>query len=150
MTAAVNDEVWQEFSIALASFVARLPAWSNLVFEAEGNRFVAFLMSDRVLACEVVCNRYLEPDYRMTPDDEVRMRLDGWGDPERGHNWIRFLAWPAPRAAYRDLTDRVVTALRDVLGVEQPDRLTLKGWPANPDNAPDATKLGVKVVPPMS
>lgn len=147
VTTSANDEVWQQFSLALAAFVARLPAWTNIVFEADGNRFAAFLMSDRVLACEVVCNRYLDLNYRMTLGDEAQMHLAGWGEPERGHNWIRFLAWPSPTAAYRDLADRVVVALRDVLGIEQPALLTLKGWPADPDNAPDAALLGVTVAP---
>ncbi|WP_330185024.1 hypothetical protein OHB26_16415 [Nocardia sp. NBC_01503] len=140
-----NDEIWQSFSIRLASVLARLPAWTSIALEASGNRFVQFLMADAGLACEVVCNDYLEQNHRMSLADETLLHLMGWGTPQHGHNWTRFLDWPARTAAYRDLSGHVVTALRDVLHISEPAELTLTGWPGEPDQAPDLTALGINI-----
>ncbi|MFE3026002.1 TY-Chap domain-containing protein [Nocardia tengchongensis] len=140
-----NDIVWQQFSSALALVLARLPAWSNIALEASGNRWVAFLMADRGLACELVGSDYLEPGHRLTSVDEQLLLLHNWGAPQRGHGWTRFLDWPARIVAYRDLADNAVTALRQVLRIGNPAELTLTGWPGNRDEAPDLTDLGIKV-----
>ncbi|MFF2554178.1 hypothetical protein ACFVUS_24480 [Nocardia sp. NPDC058058] len=143
MTELRNDDDWQRFSPALASVLARMPAWSNIAIEAGENRWIAFLMSDHFLACELVGNDYLAPPHQLTPDNEHWLLLDGWGPPQRGHSWTRFQGWPARISAYRDLTTHIVATMREVLNIVAPGELTVTGWPGNPDQAPNLDLLGI-------
>ncbi|MGY4103609.1 TY-Chap domain-containing protein [Nocardia sp. R16R-3T] len=144
-TAQANNEAWHRFSVELALVLGRLPASTNIVAEASGNRFAQFLMADAGLVCELVCNDDLGVEHRMTVGEEVRLHLDGWGEPRDGHHWTRFLTWPARLSAYQDLADHVVIALRDILRIGDPSELILTGWPGPTSQAPDLTQLGIAV-----
>ena len=134
---------WDELTAGLTDVVGRLPDGAVLrlydVRRPDDGRYAQLWQRPEMLFAEIPGNQILAAHARLTPRQEERLAAIGWNEPgwnEPGRNesgehsahwWLR-LPWPAPAAGYRELAGKLVTALREALGIEAPAGLAYRAW----------------------
>ena len=137
-------DAWRGFAPVLALTLARLPAWSIFVMEAAGHRYAQFVMTDSELTCQIVSNKFLAAPYRMRMEDELWLGVNGWAQAPGGGNWQRTVAWPARMNVYEEVAERIVTVLRDVLRIGEPQDMVTRGEIQETGEPPDTSALGLR------
>lgn len=125
---------WDEFERRLTAALARLEDGSFLILSAPAGdggpgyyvQFARYRTPDgsaEQLRAEAVGNEHLAPAAVLSPGQVRRLGRLGWQRPSRGghaRNYTR--TWPVPVPA-GEVAQLAVATLRDVYGVEGPDRL---------------------------
>ncbi|MCP2343620.1 TY-Chap domain-containing protein [Actinomadura rupiterrae] len=124
---------WETFAAALAGDLAELPEGALVVISERegGGRFTQCMQEEDALTAYVCDNVFLKPEDRASAEGERIIADAGWKprDPAMGdENWSYVLPCPAPAEDYRNLTDMIVTALRDGYGIPSPEGWTYSAW----------------------
>ncbi|GHJ43971.1 hypothetical protein Cs7R123_13130 [Catellatospora sp. TT07R-123] len=124
---------WDGFAKRLRQDLAQLSAGDTVLLR-HGYRIVQFQQLPRLLRAEVVSNAFLPPEEQLDQAQQALLTADGWHAPagRNDPNWSFDLPWPATSAQYDELTARLVTALRDVIGAAAPADLTVEAWNDGP------------------
>lgn len=142
---------WSEFTEGLTETLATLPSGAAVIIAEPGPwsdrvRFTQFFQYDAFVHAELPGDRWLDPAVQAGPDGGRMLVDDGWREPHAdfGWNWWTELLWPARSDQYRRLASMMVTALRDVFGIPDPDGLEYYAWNENAGNAPlELPRLGL-------
>ncbi|MGX1811421.1 DUF6301 family protein [Nocardia sp. NPDC055321] len=139
----VRDNEWTVFADALAWTLWRLPAPSYLIVHASGGRFAQFAVVHDELSAEISSNTWLEPEFRMTDSEEIRMTELGWlpYSEEGCPNWYHDVAFPAGEPDFAASARRAVTTLREVFHRPGPSGLRVEAWTVETRLVPDLTAL---------
>jgi len=128
-----------EWTVTLADFEVGLPDLLEAICSRPGrwiviaevderrNRFwQALAFEDGSLVTEVVSNRYLEGDDRLTPWDEDRLLELGWDAPEQSRrpNWLVVSPTTSPDVDIE--AGRAVATLRTVFGLTDNETILVK------------------------
>ncbi len=132
-------QTFDEWTVTLADFELGLPdllgslcsrpgRWIVIAeVEEQRNHFwQALAFEDGSLVTEVVSNRFLEGDDRLTPWDELRLVQLGWDAPEQPKrpNWL--VVEPTTSPDVDNVACRTVATLRTVFRLSDEDRLLVK------------------------
>jgi hypothetical protein len=141
----VSTPTWAEFAGALARELARLGDGMFLVLNERDRpwHLAQFQQGLSELRAEVSGETAdAEGNQQETPRGRRLIESLGWRPPATYDvNWWRELKWPALSSEYRELAEAVVAVLRDVNGIESPERLTYRAWESAKGNRPWAVDL---------
>ncbi|MGV9410861.1 DUF6301 family protein [Nocardia sp. NPDC003693] len=139
----IRHRDWEALADALGQTLWCLPAPSYVIMTAPGSRFAQFAVAHDELSAEISSNTYVEPEFRMTAQDEIRMTELGWSPySEQGcPNWYYDVAFPAREADFRASAKRAITTLRGIMRISDPAQLHVEAWTVATRLVPDLTAL---------
>ncbi|SUA44979.1 Uncharacterised protein [Nocardia africana] len=140
---------WNDFAARLALTLRhwREGEWMTLV-APEGGYAQFTITDDGEVYGEISSNNSLDEDHRMTPAAEAAMRQLGWLEPDQmfgSMNWFWELPTSATDDQYRSLAYATVSALRDVLGITDPQQLSLTAESHFVGEVADVSAMGIKL-----
>jgi hypothetical protein len=119
---------WPEFTRTLGATLPFLDDGDTLIFSYEGS-YAQCQMAEVWLHAEVVSNHHLPPEHQLSAEQEEQLRAMGWlpPDPPGNFNWHVKVPVPFPMPMSDDeavrLAEMMVSALRDVYGIDRVDLL---------------------------
>lgn len=133
---------WEDYQAALALTLSSLPDGGYLVLENPAGEGAQFSVMHGELQFDL-----LRGPATTAPDRDLSIEADrlseyGWAPPSDYYpNWFITAGWPAPFKIYEIVSEKVVTALRDVLRIPGPRALDAKAWVHGSPAVPDTTAL---------
>jgi hypothetical protein len=127
----VSEQSWEQFTQSLAARLPRLSDGDTIILFAKP--FYAQLQQGPDwIQVEAASNNSLPPDRRLSGDQEQRLRDLGWQDPNpplEANFHVRD-GWPLSGRDATRLSAMIVTALRDVFGIEDAGQVEEKAFNA--------------------
>ncbi|MEV6098452.1 hypothetical protein [Nocardia sp. NPDC051981] len=144
---------WRDFADRLARVLADMPVDAYLSLRATGNRYAQVVRSREAshgaMYCEVASNRSVDPQYRMSVEQEALIAAHGWSPPPGNgvENWAKELHAPLTTNDYIDLAEAIAHALSTALSVATPADLKVQAWRDGLSQAFSVEALGLGRLP---
>ena len=119
----MSGRSWEQLRDDLATRLPRL-ADGDVIILGQGRRYTQLMQRRNGLSVEAVSNHGLPPEEQLGAEQENRLREKGWQPPNRPLRlnwWYDVDQWPLHSSDAARVADLMVSTLRDVYDVTEPD-----------------------------
>ena len=124
---------WAQLAEQLADRLLRLGD-GDVINLVSAGRYTQLIQRDVGLTLEAVSNRFLPPKAQLTTGQEQQLEEKGWQQPippRRNNWWLDVDQWPLHSRDAARIADLMVSTLRDVYGVADPDAIDGRAFNAD-------------------
>ena len=127
----MSEQSWEQFTESLAARLPRLRDGDTIILSS-GPFYAQLQQGPDWIQVEASSNESLPPDHRLSGEQEQRLREQGFQDPSPPleSNFHIQQGWPLSGHAATQLSAMIVTALRDVYGIEDAGHVQEKAFNA--------------------